>query len=210
MSILDKAIVLKTNSRGRGIGWLCVRDAITDMTGGRKTPPSRAWDIEYGRHEDGTPNFDEIVQMRLLPWADWIQLPIREYDMEIPTSSRTIRVPTVITVPHYAEMPMVRQKANRKFYFEREGGLDAYTGMPVSLEEGTLDHVVPRDQGGQSTPTNLVWTALKTNQFKRNLRPEQCGLTLRVRPRAPQTVPIESRIREMRHRDWRHFLRQRN
>jgi 5-methylcytosine-specific restriction endonuclease McrA len=209
MSILDKAIVLKTNKAGHGIGWLTVRDAVTDMTGGKKTPPSLAYDIEYARREDGSFDFDVIAGMRPVGWSEWIKLPVREYDLVIPTTRGEIRVPTVIVVTHYADMPMVKQKATRQFFFEREGGKDAYTGEFVPLGEGTLDHVIPRDQGGLSTPTNLVWTSLRMNQFKRNRRPEQCGLALRVRPHAPKRVPIESRICEIRHRDWRHFLTKR-
>ena len=45
----------------------------------------------------------------------------------------------------------------------------------------TVDHVLPRAQGGGSTPTNLVAACLACNQKKADRTPEQAGMPL-LRP----------------------------
>jgi 5-methylcytosine-specific restriction endonuclease McrA len=56
-----------------------------------------------------------------------------------------------------------------------------YCGNPGS----TVDHVVPKAQGGQTTWTNVVVACEPCNHAKADRTPEQAGMRLRARPFAP-------------------------
>lgn len=58
---------------------------------------------------------------------------------------------------------------------------DAHRCQYCSAKATTLDHVVPRCQGGPSTWTNLVACCLPCNQRKGGRTPEQAGMGL-LRP----------------------------
>jgi len=59
----------------------------------------------------------------------------------------------------------------------------------------TLDHVVPRSRGGQTSWTNCVAACERCNVKKADKTPEEAGMTLSFRPRAPrpgELVPVRS------------------
>ena len=59
-----------------------------------------------------------------------------------------------------------------------------YCGDHRHAKDLTLDHILPRAQGGESTPANLVTACVKCNQRKGNRTPEESGMHLLRRPRA--------------------------
>ena len=82
-------------------------------------------------------------------WEEWITLPIREQDEAVHTVCGEIRVPTVIVAVNYAKVPKRRPKLCAKAIRERDGNRCQYTGRVLRLDEGSLDHVVPRSRGGK-------------------------------------------------------------
>jgi hypothetical protein len=63
----------------------------------------------------------------------------------------------------------------------------AYCGHRAS----TVDHVVPRCQGGPSTWSNLVASCLPCNQRKGGRTPEQAGMRLLIQARSPRYLLME-------------------
>jgi 5-methylcytosine-specific restriction endonuclease McrA len=55
----------------------------------------------------------------------------------------------------------------------------------------TVDHVIPKCQGGQSTWQNLVACCLECNQKKAGRTPEQAGMKLKHPIRSPRWVLYE-------------------
>jgi len=53
-----------------------------------------------------------------------------------------------------------------------------YCGDHRHAKDLTLDHILPRAQGGESTPANLVTACVKCNQRKGNRTPEQARMPL--------------------------------
>lgn len=79
---------------------------------------------------------------------------------------------------------MKRDRAKRLFdlVFERHGGLCAYCGRPTrrpraglhgAPDRATLDHVVPRSEGGPLTARNLVLACLACNGERGTLDAEE-------------------------------------
>jgi 5-methylcytosine-specific restriction endonuclease McrA len=207
MSILDKPIVLSLNRAWQPIGHRTVKQALISLAGGDSgTPPALGLDIGYEQRPDGAFDFDRPTHFNPTKWDDWINLPIREFDLVIQTPKMRIRVPTVMVATHYAKMPMSKPRLSRRAIFERDGGVCQYTGEFVGLDGGNLDHVVPRDRGGRDSFENLVWCKRTLNSKKSNLLPGEMGIRLLRQPKAPPAIPASAAIRDSRHPDWRHFL----
>ena len=104
--IANKLITLSLNSAWKPIGFKTVKDAIIGLTGSEKKPDptSLALDIEYELDDDGQPIFDNVINMRPVPWSEWITLPIRNWDLSISGANRSYRVPTVIVAVNYDKM----------------------------------------------------------------------------------------------------------
>jgi 5-methylcytosine-specific restriction endonuclease McrA len=206
-TLLDKPIVLSLNRAWQVIGHRTVKQALIALNGGASgLPPALGIDIVYPQEGDGAWNFDRPLYLNPLPWAEWIRLPVREFDFFVRTPRLCLRVPTVIVSTQFDRMPLRNPRLSRAAIFARDRGVCQYTGEFVGLAGGNLDHVVPRDRGGTDSFENLVWAKKEINSRKANRLPHEAGLRLRRRPKAPLPVPIAATIRDARHRDWRHFL----
>jgi 5-methylcytosine-specific restriction endonuclease McrA len=67
---------------------------------------------------------------------------------------------------------------NRARIYLRDKYRCQYCGDSKAASELTLDHILPRAQGGVSTPENLVAACVKCNQRKGNRTPEQARMPL--------------------------------
>lgn len=65
-----------------------------------------------------------------------------------------------------------------------------------SHRANTVDHVIPRCQGGKSTWMNLVAACFECNQRKGPHTPEQAGMKLKRKPASPRETLIR-RFQEM-------------
>lgn len=205
--ILNKPIVLSLNRAWQVIGHRTVKQALVALNGGNEDlPPALGMDIVYPKFGDGSYDFDRPLYLNPVPWAEWIKLPIREYDFAVSTPRLQIRVPTVIISTQFDQMPVRIPRVSRQAIFERDGGVCQYTGEFVGKSGGNLDHVVPRDRGGKDSFENLVWAKKEINSLKANRLPHEAGLRLLRRPKAPAPLPVAAAIRDAKHPDWRHFL----
>jgi 5-methylcytosine-specific restriction endonuclease McrA len=227
-TFLDKPLVLSLNRSWQVLGHRTVKQALVALNGGdsathatyaahstRATdaaalPPALGLDIAYARRDDAGPDgawdFTRPLYMNPLPWADWLKLPVRDFDLAVHTPRQSIRVPTVIIATNYARMPMRAPRLTRDAIYERDGGVCQYTGEHVGRGAGNLDHIVPRSRGGRDTFENLVWASREINALKADRLPQEAGLRLLRRPFAPRPLPVSALIREARHPDWKHFL----
>jgi 5-methylcytosine-specific restriction endonuclease McrA len=206
-SLLDKPIVLSLNRAWQVIGHRTVKQALIALNGGgADLPAALGVDIAYAPLADGTWNFDRPLYLNPLPWAEWTQLPVRDFDFAISTPKLRVRVPTVIVSTHFDRMPLRVPRVSRRAILERDRGVCQYTGEFVGPHGGNLDHVVPRDRGGRDSFENLVWSKKEINSLKANRLPHEAGLRLLRKPAAPRPLPASATIRDARHPDWRHFL----
>lgn len=71
---------------------------------------------------------------------------------------------------------------NRKEVLRRDKYACQYCGHTKQL---TLDHVLPRSKGGKHTWDNVVIACERCNSRKGDRTPQQAGLILRTKPKAP-------------------------
>ncbi len=91
--------------------------------------------------------------------------------------------PSVIRLRQFVKVPYARRvPLNRRAVFLRDANLCQYCNRTAE----NIDHVVPKAQGGTHTWENVVASCRRCNTKKGGRTPEQAGLRLRHRPRAPR------------------------
>lgn len=96
-------------------------------------------------------------------------------------------MPRVIVVKNYVVKRMRKSiPCSRRNVYTRDNGDCQYCGMHLATNEYTLEHVVPRVQGGLSTWTNLVVACVDCNHQKDGRTPAQAGMRLRKQPVEPK------------------------
>lgn len=169
-------------------------------------PPALAIDMNFPVDENGSVDWDNPEYVQPVDWETWKKLPVRDYDLAIHTSNMTIRAPRVIIQPNYSKMPVVTPRPTKESIRKRDGGVCQYTGRQISWKDGNIDHVIPRTKGGKNTFENMVWCHKEINSKKGDKTPEQAGLKLIRKPKAPRAVPVSSTIQIAHHPSWIHFL----
>lgn len=87
-----------------------------------------------------------------------------------------------------------------------------YCGKVLQTAQYTMDHVVPRSQGGLSTWVNLVLACMRCNKYKAGCTPAQAGMKLLQVPAEPKhddpKYNFKLHIRKMRPewKDWESWL----
>src|SRR5204862_4381400 len=123
--------------------------------------------------DSATPEAVRAETLRPVQWDEWITLPVRERDAFVNTARGRIRLPTVIVAVNFARVPVKRPKLSAKTIRERDGNRCQYTGRVLRVEEGSLDHVLPRSRGGRDTWENLVWSRKDVNSRKGDRLPHE-------------------------------------
>jgi len=124
---------------------------------------------------------------------------------------RTVRmeiaVPRVVRLLGYDRMPQQHVKLNRRNLFARDRNRCQYCGGVFPTSELSIDHVLPRAQGGTDTWENLVCACVRCNARKGGRTPEQASMSLIVRPVRPKRNPmIALRLGQEKYESWKAFL----
>lgn len=175
MSVLNRS-VLVLNRNWLPINSTSVQAALLQLAAGAAT----ALDIRGENH---------LVPVR---WDDWINLEPLNDDEVIHTSSRKVRMPTVIIATNYDRVVRKRAKFTLANIARRDGGRCQYTGRQLTREEWSMDHVLPKSRGGKDTPDNVVLAHKDVNNRKGNKTPQEAGLPVPVIRRLGSEQPRPS------------------
>jgi 5-methylcytosine-specific restriction endonuclease McrA len=101
-------------------------------------------------------------------------------DNVLHSPSTTIPVPSVVRLRHYINVRRKRRDntMKRARIYIRDRYRCQYCGENKNAKDLTLDHILPKAQGGATTPQNLVSACKKCNQRKGNRTPEQARMPL--------------------------------
>jgi 5-methylcytosine-specific restriction endonuclease McrA len=69
-----------------------------------------------------------------------------------------------------------------------------------------VDHVVPRDRGGQDTWENLVCACAECNSRKSNRTPPEAGMSLVRKPRKPGYLFFMQHLVRIPDERWKPYL----
>ena len=131
----------------------------------------------------------------------------REEDDWVRTPGSEIQVPRVIRLLSYDKLPKQTVKFNRRNIFARDNNQCQYCGKRFATTELSLDHVVPRSQGGQSTWDNIVCACLRCNVRKGGRTPREASMTLIRKPEKPKRSPLLNlKLTHRKYQSWKTFL----
>jgi 5-methylcytosine-specific restriction endonuclease McrA len=103
----------------------------------------------------------------------------------IRSPSISLVLPAVIRLGFYIRKPFLDRVAfNKKNILRRDGYTCQYCGRRG--ERLTVDHVLPRSRGGETTWTNVVAACLRCNLRKGNRTLTEAGMSLIREPGHPQ------------------------
>ncbi len=106
---------------------------------------------------------------------------------EIHTPSISIIVPSVIRLGHLVRRPFSPRKFTRREVFLRDHYTCQYCGRQT--RNLTLDHVIPRHQGGRHCWENVVSACIPCNHKKAAGTPQEARMRLLRQPKAPPASP---------------------
>jgi 5-methylcytosine-specific restriction endonuclease McrA len=131
---------------------------------------------------------------RLYRWEEWIELPARAGMPCIRTGRMHLRVPEVVVLTQYDRVPLAAVTFSRRNVARRDHHTCQYCGLQPGVMGLTIDHIVPRSQGGQTCWTNCVAACGTCNSRKADRTPEQAGMRLRKVPVRPEWRPAYAQI----------------
>ena len=156
----------------------------------------------------------EEGQFATYDFSSWTELSAlrsklyrKEEDDWVRTSNAVIQVPRVIRLTGYEKIPKHTVKFNRRNIFARDNNQCQYCGKRFALSELSLDHIVPRSQGGGSSWENVVCACIDCNVRKGGRTPKQAHMGLIRKPEKPKRSPMLSlKLNSKKYQSWKTFL----
>jgi 5-methylcytosine-specific restriction endonuclease McrA len=145
--------------------------------------------------------------------SDWMDVAKLQKEFE-PEQHRWLRLPTfdiaipkIIRLLSYDKFVKPEVRLTRRNLFSRDKNNCQYCGCRFSASDLTLDHIIPRVQGGGNSWINLVCACMKCNTRKGGRTPKQANMRLIQRPIKPKhCVARKLRIGPSQYKSWKAFL----
>lgn len=155
-------------------------------------------DGQYTTYDFGT--WREVSEFRIQNFR-------KEDDDWVRTTSTAIQVPRIIRLMGYDRLPKQTVKFNRRNIFARDNNQCQFCGKKFPTSELSLDHVVPRSQGGQTTWENIVCACVACNVRKGGRTPREANMHLIRKPEKPKRSPmLNLKLTNSKYQSWKSFL----
>ena len=112
--------------------------------------------------------------------------------------------PSVIRLQRYVRIPYRGIALSRHNIMKRDAFQCLYCGSTKNL---TLDHMIPKSRGGDSSWTNLVTACMRCNTRKGDRTPEEAGLTLKQKPKKPSLAAFLVANAGVLDHNWQTYLK---
>lgn len=121
----------------------------------------------------------------LVSGVEWMNMISTKESSGILTPRGYLPKPEIVVSKFYDKVVRKNPSCSKKNILKRDGGVCQYTGVKLSKEEITVDHVMPRCRGGATSWDNCVVTSFKLNNKKGPKTPEEVDYTLLKKPSKP-------------------------
>lgn len=148
----------------------------------------------------------DVDDYAVFTWDEWLNIPTKESDEVIHTSSSDVKIPEVIVLSKYDKLPKKGMKLTKRNIFLRDNFTCQYTGATVSTKNADIDHVIPKSRGGRTSWDNLVVCSKSVNRIKADKTPQEAGLQLLKRPTKPEPQVIYIDPRMDMPPSWKKFI----
>ncbi len=130
------------------------------------------------------------------PEADWVQAVGYE-----------LQAPRVIRLVSCDRGPRQGLRFNRRNVFARDGNLCQYCGKHFPTSELSLDPVVPRSRGGNTSWENIVCACVACNVRKGGRTPQEARMQMIRQPLKPKRSPLLSnKLGNPKYQSWKSFV----
>lgn len=170
----------------------------------------RAFGLLLQDHAQVINTRDDSFQM--MDSAQWLTLCTEDEPTDdeafVQTVRMRIRIPKVLLLRDYGQLPGQEVKFTRENLFERDNYRCQYCGNSFEAKELNMDHVIPRDRGGRTSWENIVTSCIQCNTNKANRLPHQANMHLIRKPERPRWRPfISTLVGQDYDNDWDHFIK---
>lgn len=147
----------------------------------------------------------DVADYQSFSWNDWSQVEPRAGDAFVQAVGFRLRVPEVVVLTGYDRLPTLSVTFSRRNLFKRDHYVCQYCGHQPGSAELTIDHIVPRAHGGESSWTNCVLACVACNKRKADRTPREAGMQLRREPTRPNWKPLYA-AHDLRLESWSKFV----
>lgn len=118
-----------------------------------------------------------------------------------------MQVPRVVRLLIFDRVPQMTLRFNRRNLFARDGHKCQYCGRSLPSHQMSLDHVMPRSRGGETSWENIVCSCVDCNTRKGGRTPHEARMKLISAPKKPKQNPLLSaKLRQPKYAVWNAFL----
>ncbi|MEJ2747217.1 MAG: HNH endonuclease [Anaerolineae bacterium] len=122
------------------------------------------------------------------------------------SSTAEFEAPSVIKLGYMIHRPRPRVALSKREVLRRDNFTCQYCGRKMHFL--TIDHVIPRRQGGGHSWQNLVAACPPCNRRKGGKRPEEANMYLRRQPFEPKPTAVYRFGHYLqRHEEWLQFVK---
>lgn len=139
----------------------------------------------------------------VLVYLDKAELLKEHPTLQLHSATDAFFFPSIIRLRRYIAMPYKKVQLTRQNIFKRDGYRCMYCGSHTDL---TIDHVIPKSQGGRDAWENLATACQTCNSKKGHFTPEEAKMPLRYPPFRPSFVMFLSNFTANVSDDWKPYL----
>lgn len=157
-------------------------------------------DIEDGQYSNH--DFESWCEM-----SQFRSVEPQHHDEWVQAVNFRIQVPRIIRLLHYDRVPRKTLRFNRRNLFARDGHRCQYCGKSMPLSQLSIDHVLPRSRGGETSWDNVVSSCVTCNTRKGGRTPQEAHMRLLSSPEEPDNNPVlASKLNNPKYHCWKTFL----
>lgn len=133
---------------------------------------------------------------------------IANWDEDIVWGSGRMKHPSILKLKNHVKRNYFNSNFSRPAIVKRDRSTCVYCNTKLSKSQVTIDHVLPRVQGGTTSFTNCVVSCHDCNNKKAGQTPEQAGMVLLRRPVHPSFC-ANAHLNDNQqywHSEWDYFL----
>jgi len=139
-------------------------------------------------------------------FVSWSDLAVPQGDPCIQTVSLRLRIPEVIVLRWCDRFLRPRVVFSRRNLFRRDANTCQFCGKRKPTESLSIDHIVPRSLGGESSWSNCVVACLDCNSRKGNRTLKVAGMRCIRVPKEPPAHAAFTLHLSKRKASWEQFV----
>lgn len=133
---------------------------------------------------------------------------ISTWDETLYYGSGKMKYPSILRLRNPIKRNYFNANFSRTAIVKRDKSMCQYCAKKLSAGMVTIDHVLPKAQGGTNTYINCVVACQACNNKKADRTPEQANMVLMKKPTHPVFTSLRNSINtnEQWHQDWNDYL----